>query len=120
MKREAHRDDADRLLSAAPQPERADPLDVLVCGNLLVERHDRGDRLNYVLFGLLDADATETVEAQLLKGSEDTILLDLTHLNVAEPVALCRLVERQREEHQAGRQLLLRIAPEQVAQLSRL
>jgi ABC-type transporter Mla MlaB component len=83
-----------------------------------VERHDGPDGLAFVLFGQLHSEAAGTVEAQLLDASEDTVLLDLTHLTVAEPAGLCRLVDRQREEHQAGRQLLVRIAPEQVAQLN--
>lgn len=117
MKREAHMDDARRLLPPAEQTERVDPLDVLVCGKLLVERHARPDRLEFVLFGELSSEATQAVERQLLDGAPAAALLDLTHADVADPAALSRLVDRQGEEHRAGRQLLLRIAPDQVAQL---
>lgn len=117
MKREAHMDDARRLLPPAGQSERVDALDLLVCDEVLVERYERPERLEFVLFGPLSSEATEAVERQLLDGAPDTALLDLTHVDVAEPAALSRLVDRQREEHRAGRQLLLRIAPDQVAQL---
>lgn len=119
MKREVHMDEVGQLRSAASQPRRADSLDVIVCGELLVERHERAGRLEFVLFGALGAGAAASVEAELLDDGKTPVLVDLTHLDFTEPSALCRLVDRQREEHLAGRQLLLRIAPEQVTQLNR-
>lgn len=110
--------DARRLLSPAGQPERADPLDVSVCGGLLVERRERADRIEFVLFGELDREAARAVELTLLEGAPSTVLLDLTYLSGAESAAMCRLVDRQRADYRAGRQLLLRIAPSQVSQLT--
>jgi ABC-type transporter Mla MlaB component len=118
MKPHAHANDAHRLLRPAASPERLASLEILVCGDLLVERRQHPERVELVLFGQLHRRAAESVEAQLLDACEDPVLLDLTHLDLAEPAALGRLADRQREEHQAGRQVLLRIAPEQVAQLN--
>lgn len=120
--------DARRLLSPAGPAGRGDPADVSACGGLLVERHERVDRIEFVLFGELDRDAARVVELALLEdatatatapaAAPATVLLDLTYLSATEPAAVRRLIERQRADYRAGRQLLLRIAPQQVSQLS--
>ena len=71
-----------------------------------------------MLFGELDREAARAVELTLLEGAPSTVLLDLTCLSGAESAAMCRLVDRQRADYRAGRQLLLRIAPSQVSQLN--
>jgi ABC-type transporter Mla MlaB component len=50
---------------------------------------------------------------------ESADLVDLTRLDSVEPAGLRSLIDHQRREQEAGRQLLLRIAPDQVLELTR-
>jgi hypothetical protein len=117
MKREASRDDAHRLLNPAVSRAQHDPLEVWVSGDVLVERRQRIDRVEVILFGRLDDPAAEAVERSLPTGPSQTLVLDLTHLNGIAAAALHRLIDRQQADHDRGRQLLLRIAPGQVSRL---
>ena len=88
-------------------------LDVAVLGGALVERRQDPAGLELRLFGRLDRDASDLLGTAAVP----VVQVDLTRLDSVDPVALRSLVERQRSEHEAGRQLLLRIAPDQVAAL---
>lgn len=117
MKHDASMDDAHRLLTPLPTRPHHDQLEVSVFGQVLVERHQRIDRVEVVLFGRLDDAAAEAVETHLLSGPSEMLVVDLTHLNGIEAAAFNRLIDRQQADHESGRQLLLRIAPRQVCGL---
>ncbi len=121
MKREASTDDVLRSAYPATRPThtKTESLDIAVLGGLLVELHGHDGELELKLFGRLDGESARLLESGLLTGLPDTALLDATNLDTVEPAALRSLTDRQREQQRAGRQLLLRIAPHQVADLSR-
>ncbi|HET9719439.1 MAG TPA: hypothetical protein VFP55_05125 [Solirubrobacteraceae bacterium] len=105
---------------AAPGPDTAaaGSLDVAVLPGVLVERHEDAEGLRLKLFGRLDGPAAELLQASLLADLPQGALLDLSQLDRVEPAALMSLIDRQRDDLRAGRQLLLRIAPHQVSELS--
>lgn len=100
-------------LPAAVPPSAT--LDIAVLGGMLVERFQDSDHLELKLFGRLDAESERLLEDLL---PEDAGLLDLSGLDSTEPAALRTLTGRQRHEYEAGRELLLRIAPHQATQLA--
>lgn len=111
-------DNAHRLLTPVPSRPHHDQLEVSVFGDLLVERHQRIDRVEVVLFGRLDDAAVDAVDRDLLAGPSEILVLDLTHLHGIEATAFNGLIDRQQAAHESGRHLLLRIAPGQVSALS--
>jgi hypothetical protein len=114
-RRESSFDGVHGVALPAAVPSSAATLDIAVLGGMLVERFEDSDRLELKLFGRLDVESERLLE-DVLPG--DAGLLDLSCLDSTDPAALRTLTARQREEHQAGRDLLLRIAPHQASQLT--
>ncbi len=116
MKRDAHADQFSGL--SWPEAEtRPEPLELAVCGELLIERRDFEGHLGYALFGRLDLNSTRWICSELLAGAPGIVLLDLAALAMADPAALLALIDRQRDDHREGRQLLLRLDSRQLSWL---
>jgi ABC-type transporter Mla MlaB component len=122
MKREPSMDDLQSLACRPASPGHDTAAvgtpDVAVLPGVLVERHEDTAGLQLTLFGRLDGVAADLLQASLLADLPHGALLDLSRLDRVDPAALRGLVDRQRDELRAGRQLLLRIAPHQVSELS--
>ncbi|HWD65758.1 MAG TPA: hypothetical protein VG405_11345 [Solirubrobacteraceae bacterium] len=114
-KRESSLDGVHGVAFPAAVSPAAATLDIAVLGGMLVERSEDSDHLELKLFGRLDDESERLLEDVLPAGTD---LLDLSGLDCTEPAALRTLTGRRREEHQAGRELLLRIAPHQASQLT--
>lgn len=112
-------DEVLRLALPATGPTATGSLDIAALAGLLVERREQASELELTLFGRLDGESARLLESSLLAELPTTALLDLTALDTVEPAALGKLIDRQRAEHRAGRQLLLRITPHQASELSR-
>ena len=91
--------------------------DIAVHRGLLLERDEQDGHPAYRLYGRLDAPAAEWCCSELAPRVPGVLLLDLTDVAWAEPSALGKLVDLQREDHLHGRLLLLRLAPRQVSEL---
>lgn len=111
-------DDVQSRASPGHDTAAAGALDVAVLPGVLVERHDDAEGLQLKLFGQLDGPAADLLQASLLADLPHGALLDLSHLDRVDPAALRTLLDRQRDDLRNGRQLLLRIAPHQVSELS--
>lgn len=111
-------DDVQSLASPGQDAAAAGTLDVAVLPGVLVERHENAGGLQLRLFGQLDGPAADLLQSTLLADLPHGAVLDLSHLDRVDPAALRSLIDRQRDDLRAGRQLLMRIAPHQVSELS--
>ncbi len=110
--------DALRLLAEVDGEAHAERIEIGVAGDLVVEARAAPGRLELLPFGALNIESERAIERELLASAPAIVLLDLTELEAADPAALRRLLARQRHDHRAGRELLLRIAPAQASALA--